>query len=326
MYITNSQRTFKLLGQLARNPSHILPYLRHSLTGRSPLELELPWWSLKAIRTLDKHLGQNQNVFEWGSGNSTMWWAKKVRSVTAIEDDQKWHAEVIASLPINAHVHYKEGEDYVNCVHEYPNQSFDVIIIDGSQRNEAAKACVEKLTDDGIIIFDNSDMQIHDDGQIFLETDLFYKGVRPAINVGLSVSRVGSAAQIKAMKQVAGTIKLELAQYREMEAFSQFASDLDASTQRLLARGSRLTELLKQPQYSPLAVEEQVVSIFAGVRGYLDGIEIRDIGRFEQGLLEEFRNNHSNVLTTIRTEGELSDETEKKVGEIMDNYAKTFAA
>ena len=164
------------------------------------------------------------------------------------------------------------------------------------------------------------------DGQIFLETDLFYKGVRPAINVGLSVSRVGSAAQIKAMKQVAGTIKLELAQYREMEAFSQFASDLDASTQRLLARGSRLTELLKQPQYSPLAVEEQVVSIFAGVRGYLDGIEIRDIGRFEQGLLEEFRNNHSNVLTTIRTDGELSDETEKKIGEIMDNYAKTFAA
>jgi F-type H+-transporting ATPase subunit alpha len=164
------------------------------------------------------------------------------------------------------------------------------------------------------------------DGQIFLETELFYKGIRPAVNVGLSVSRVGSAAQIKAMKQVAGTIKLELAQYREMEAFSQFASDLDASTQRLLARGSRLTELLKQPQYSPLAVEEQVVSIFAGVRGYLDSVEIRDIGRFEQGLLEEFRNNHSNVLTTIRTEGELSDETEKKVGEIMDNYAKTFAA
>ena len=164
------------------------------------------------------------------------------------------------------------------------------------------------------------------DGQIFLETDLFYKGIRPAINVGLSVSRVGSAAQIKAMKQVAGTIKLELAQYREMEAFSQFASDLDASTQRLLARGSRLTELLKQPQYSPLAVEEQVVAIFAGVRGYLDSIEVRDIGRFEQGLLEEFHNNHSDILTTIRTEGELSDDTDKKIAEIMDQYAKTFAA
>ena len=164
------------------------------------------------------------------------------------------------------------------------------------------------------------------DGQIFLETDLFYKGIRPAINVGLSVSRVGSAAQIKAMKQVAGTIKLELAQYREMEAFSQFASDLDASTQRLLARGSRLTELLKQPQYSPLAVEEQVIAIYAGVRGYLDRIEVRDIGRFEQGLLEDFHNNHSDILVTIRTEGELSGETDKKIAEIMDQYAKTFAA
>ena len=164
------------------------------------------------------------------------------------------------------------------------------------------------------------------DGQIFLETDLFYKGIRPAINVGLSVSRVGSAAQIKAMKQVAGTIKLELAQYREMEAFSQFASDLDASTQRLLARGSRLTELLKQPQYSPLAVEEQVIAIYAGVRGYLDRIEVRDIGRFEQGLLEDFHNNHSDILATIRTEGELSGETDKKIAEIMDQYAKTFAA
>jgi len=164
------------------------------------------------------------------------------------------------------------------------------------------------------------------DGQIFLETDLFYKGIRPAINVGLSVSRVGSAAQIKAMKQVAGTIKLELAQYREMEAFSQFASDLDASTQRLLARGSRLTELLKQAQYSPLAVEEQVIAIYAGVRGYLDRIEVRDIGRFEQGLLEDFHNNHSDILATIRTEGELSGETDKKIAEIMDQYAKTFAA
>src|SRR2546428_869122 len=126
------------------------------------------------------------------------------------------------------------------------------------------------------------------DGQIFLETELFYQGIRPAINVGLSVSRVGSAAQIKAMKQVAGRIKLELAQYREMAAFSQFASDLDASTQRLLARGSRLTEILKQPQFSPVPVEEQVVSIFAGTRGYLDTIAVPDVGRFESSMLREF--------------------------------------
>ncbi len=163
------------------------------------------------------------------------------------------------------------------------------------------------------------------DGQIFLETDLFYKGIRPAINVGLSVSRVGSAAQVKAMKQVAGTIKLELAQYREMEAFSQFASDLDAATQRLLARGSRLTELLKQPQYSPLPVEEQVVSIFAGVRGYLDRIEIADIGRFEQTLLEECRGKHSDLLAAIRDQGEISDDSEKRLAGIMDGIAKTFA-
>jgi F-type H+-transporting ATPase subunit alpha len=163
------------------------------------------------------------------------------------------------------------------------------------------------------------------DGQIFLETDLFYKGVRPAINVGLSVSRVGSAAQIKAMKQVAGTIKLELAQYREMEAFSQFASDLDASTQRLLARGSRLTELLKQPQYSPLPVEQQVVAIFAGVRGHLDGIPVAKIGRYEQGLLEEFRSKHSDVLAKIRTDGEISKETEQKLSEIVGAFTKSFA-
>jgi F-type H+-transporting ATPase subunit alpha len=124
------------------------------------------------------------------------------------------------------------------------------------------------------------------DGQIFLETDLFYKGIRPAINVGLSVSRVGSAAQIKAMKQVAGSIKLALAQYREMAAFAQFASDLDAGTQKLLSRGARLTELLKQPQYVPMAVEDQVVSIFAGVNGYLDGLEIKDINRFESAALK----------------------------------------
>jgi len=163
------------------------------------------------------------------------------------------------------------------------------------------------------------------DGQIFLETDLFYKGVRPAINVGLSVSRVGSAAQIKAMKQVAGTIKLELAQYREMEAFSQFASDLDAATQRLLARGSRLTELLKQPQYSPLPVEQQVVAIFAGVRGYLDGIEVGKIGRYEQSLLEEVRSKHQAVLEEIRTKGELSDDLQKKLTDIIGAFTKSFA-
>jgi len=162
------------------------------------------------------------------------------------------------------------------------------------------------------------------DGQIFLETELFYKGVRPAINVGLSVSRVGSAAQIKAMKQVAGTIKLELAQYREMEAFSQFASDLDQTTQRLLARGARLTELLKQDQYAPLPIEEQVVAIFAGVRGHLDGIEVNAVGRFEQALLEHFHAEHADVLATIRDKGELSDETEQKLTEILEAFLKNF--
>ncbi len=161
------------------------------------------------------------------------------------------------------------------------------------------------------------------DGQIFLETELFYKGIRPAINVGLSVSRVGSAAQIKAMKQVAGSIKLELAQYREMEAFSQFASDLDAATQRLLARGARLTELLKQPQYSPLPVEEQVVSIFAGVRGFLDDVSIADINSFEQSLLTLVRDKHSDVLAKIRDEGEISDSTEKKLIKIIEEFAKS---
>ncbi len=163
------------------------------------------------------------------------------------------------------------------------------------------------------------------DGQIFLETELFYQGIRPAVTVGLSVSRVGSAAQIKAMKQVAGTIKLELAQYREMAAFAQFASDLDASTQRLLARGARLTELLKQPQYTPLPVEEQVISIFAGVRGYLDGIDLRDVGRFEQGLLAEMRAKGGDLLETIRTEREISKDTEEKLKAFFDGYAKAFA-
>lgn len=163
------------------------------------------------------------------------------------------------------------------------------------------------------------------DGQIFLETELFYSGIRPAINVGLSVSRVGSAAQIKAMKQVAGSIKLELAQYREMAAFAQFASDLDASTQKLLSRGARLTEVLKQDQYSPLPVEEQVISIFAGVRGYLDPLAVSDVTRFERGLLNEIRAKGEDILATIRTEQALSKDTDAKLTAFLDNYAKTFA-
>jgi F-type H+-transporting ATPase subunit alpha len=162
------------------------------------------------------------------------------------------------------------------------------------------------------------------DGQIFLETELFYKGVRPAINVGLSVSRVGSAAQLKAMKQVAGTIKLELAQYREMEAFSQFASDLDPITQQLLARGARLTELLKQDQFSPLAVEEQVVAIFTGVRGFLDTVPLENVRRFESTLLDHYRADHADVLASIRDSGEISDDTEKKMLEITETFAKGF--
>ena len=163
------------------------------------------------------------------------------------------------------------------------------------------------------------------DGQIFLETDLFYKGVRPAVNVGLSVSRVGSAAQIKAMKQVAGSIKLELAQFREMEAFSQFGSDLDAATQKLLGRGQRLTELLKQGQYSPLVVEEQVVVIYAGVRGYLDKIPAKDVVRFEQALLSEFHAKHKDILDAVRTEQKLSDETESKLKAALEKFVKVFA-
>lgn len=163
------------------------------------------------------------------------------------------------------------------------------------------------------------------DGQIFLETELFYQGIRPAVNVGLSVSRVGSAAQVKAMKQVAGTIKLELAQYREMAAFAQFGSDLDPATQRLLNRGARLTELLKQGQYSPLAVEEQVVSIFAGVRGYLDGIDVDAVGRFEEALLGEVRGKHSDLLASIRDEKTLSEQSETRLVGILDSLSKTFA-
>ena len=162
------------------------------------------------------------------------------------------------------------------------------------------------------------------DGQIFLETDLFYQGIRPAVNVGLSVSRVGSAAQIKAMKQVAGKIKGELAQYREMAAFAQFGSDLDASTQQLLKRGERLTELLKQGQFSPLKVEEQVVVIYAGVNGYLDKIETSAVGRFEAGLLELMHSKESSILDAIRAEKALSETTEAALKKAIDGYAASF--
>jgi F-type H+-transporting ATPase subunit alpha len=160
------------------------------------------------------------------------------------------------------------------------------------------------------------------DGQIFLETELFFRGIRPAVNVGLSVSRVGSSAQIKAMKQVAGKIKLELAQYREMAAFSQFSSDLDASTQQLLARGARLTELLKQPQFAPFPVEEEVVSIFAGTRGYLDKIEVGRVGAFEKQMLNELRGGE--IMNAIRDAREIKKDVEKKLEEFMAGFVKRF--
>ncbi len=163
------------------------------------------------------------------------------------------------------------------------------------------------------------------DGQIFLETDLFFQGIRPAVNVGISVSRVGSSAQIKAMKQVAGSIKLELAQYREMAAFAQFGSDLDAATQRLLNRGMRLTELLKQPQFTPFPVEEQVVSIYTGVKGYLDKIAVADIARFESEFLRLMRTKHKDLLEAIRASKQLTAETEGKLKSILDEFAKSFA-
>src|SRR5437763_2078606 len=163
------------------------------------------------------------------------------------------------------------------------------------------------------------------DGQIFLETELFYRGIRPAINVGLSVSRVGSAAQIKAMKKVAGRIKGELAQYREMAAFAQFGSDLDATTQRLLARGARLTELLKQPQFSPLKMEEQATVIYAGVNGYLDPIPVDRVRAFEEGLLNLLRGKNADILDDIRKTGDLTADTEKKLKAATDAYAKSFA-
>ena len=162
------------------------------------------------------------------------------------------------------------------------------------------------------------------DGQIFLETNLFFAGIRPAINVGLSVSRVGSAAQTKAMKKIAGPVKLELAQYREMAAFAQFASDLDASTKQLLERGARLVEILKQGQYSPLTVPEQVISIYAGVRGYLDKIAVNDVVSFESEALSEVRANHSDLLESIANEKELSKENDDKLKSILDNLVEKF--
>ena len=162
------------------------------------------------------------------------------------------------------------------------------------------------------------------DGQIFLETELFYKGIRPAVNVGLSVSRVGSSAQIKAMKQVAGTIKLDLAQYREMAAFAQFASDLDASTRQLLARGERLTELLKQPQYSPISVEEQVCVIYSGVKGYLDKISINQIGDFEKALLQTLNSKGSSIITSITKDKALTEKSEKDLQKIIEDLLSSF--
>lgn len=163
------------------------------------------------------------------------------------------------------------------------------------------------------------------DGQIFLESELFYKGVRPAVNIGLSVSRVGSSAQIKAMKQVAGTIKLELAQYRELEAFSQFGSDLDVTTQQLLARGARFTELLKQAQFSPLPVEEQVVVIFAGVKGYLDTLKIADVKRFETAFIDHLKTRHAEILQSIKSLGAISTEIDAALHDVLQQFIKVFA-
>ena len=164
------------------------------------------------------------------------------------------------------------------------------------------------------------------DGQIFLETDLFYQGIRPAVNVGISVSRVGSSAQIKAMKTVAGSIKGELAQYREMAAFAKFGSDLDASTQKLLARGERLTELLKQPQYAPLAVEEQVAAVYAGTRGYLDGIPTAKVQAFQSALLSKLRNGYPKFYEGIRSTKALGPDLEAMLKEALDVVSKEFVA
>ena len=162
------------------------------------------------------------------------------------------------------------------------------------------------------------------DGQIFLETNLFNQGIRPAINVGLSVSRVGSAAQTKAMKKVSGSMKLELAQYREMAAFAQFGSDLDASTQKLLNRGSKLTELLKQKQFTPMTVAEQVISVFCGVRGYLDDIDLKNIADFETKVIEKCRSEKPEILDSISSSGKLEEEIEKSLIEIITNFKKSI--
>ncbi|KAI2808422.1 hypothetical protein RDWZM_005709 [Blomia tropicalis] len=164
------------------------------------------------------------------------------------------------------------------------------------------------------------------DGQIFLETELFYKGIRPAINVGLSVSRVGSAAQTRAMKQVAGSMKLELAQYREVAAFAQFGSDLDAATQQLLSRGVRLTELLKQGQYVPMPIEDQVAVVYTGVRGYLDKLDPSKIGKFEQGFLQHIKTSHSDLLSAIATEGKISEQTDAKMKTVVSDFFASFTA
>ena len=162
------------------------------------------------------------------------------------------------------------------------------------------------------------------DGQIFLETELFNQGIRPAINVGLSVSRVGSAAQTKAMKKVSGSMKLELAQYREMAAFAQFGSDLDASTQQLLNRGSKLTELLKQKQYSPMTVAEQVISVFCGVKGYLDDIDLKDVSDFENKIIERFKSDKPEIMNSILSSGKLEENSEKSLIEMITQLKKTF--
>ena len=162
------------------------------------------------------------------------------------------------------------------------------------------------------------------DGQIFLETELFNQGIRPAINVGLSVSRVGSAAQTKAMKKVSGSMKLELAQYREMAAFAQFGSDLDASTQQLLNRGSKLTELLKQKQYTPMTVAEQVISIFCGVKGYLDNIDLKDISDFENKIIDRCKSEKPQIIESILSSGKLEEQTEKDLIEVITNLKETF--
>ena len=162
------------------------------------------------------------------------------------------------------------------------------------------------------------------DGQIFLETELFNQGIRPAINVGLSVSRVGSAAQTKAMKKVSGSMKLELAQYREMAAFAQFGSDLDASTQKLLNRGSKLTELLKQKQYSPMTVAEQVISVFCGVKGYLVDVELKDIAEFESKIIEKCKSEKPEILESVLSSGKLEEDTEKLLVETIMELKKNF--